>query len=288
LLHPANEMSKIYAAFTDLESADTTMVRDVHVLSKQGRRIPVEINAKLIDVGGHKLAQAIFRDLSEQQQREALRLHQEAKHRETLVREVHHRIKNNLQGVTGILRGLARREPAVAPALDTVISQISSIAHVHGLYGRATNDQVSLNDLIQDVIQNAASIWQMEIAVAVEQECPHCIVSEREAVPLALVLNELMANACKHCEKPGLPSVSIGYSTDFSQVSIRIANPGNLPPDFEFSQYRKPGTGLGLVAALLPQADSSIEWVQEQDAVVALLSLSQPLFSVAAAEGSPS
>jgi PAS domain S-box-containing protein len=289
LLHPADEMSRIYAAFTELESADTTMVRDVHVLSKQGRRIPVEINAKLIDVGGHKLAQAIFHDLSEQQQREALRLHQEAEHRETLVREVHHRIKNNLQGVTGILRGLARRQPAVASALDTVISQISSIAHVHGLYGRAANGQVSLTGLLQDVAQNSASIWQMEITVSVEQECQHCIVNEGEAVPLALVLNELMANACKHGEKRGFHSVSIEYSTDFSQASVRIANQGCLPPDFDFLQHRRIGTGLGLVAALLPQADASIEWVQEQGVVVALLSLSQPLFSVlATVEGSPS
>jgi len=285
LLHTADEMPRIYASFTELENTETTLVRDIHVLTKQGRRIPVEINAKMIDVGGHKLAQGIFHDLSEQQQREALRLHQEAEHRETLVREVHHRIKNNLQGVTGILRGLAQREPAVAPALDAVISQISSIAHVHGLYGRATNGQVSLNDLIQDVARNTASIWQMEIPVAFEQECQHCIVNEKEAVPLALVLNELMANACKHGEKRGLPSVSIEYSTDFLQALVRIANPGSLPPDFDFTQRRSLGTGLGLVAALLPQEGASIEWTQEQDAVVALLSLSQPLFSV---EGSSS
>jgi predicted phosphatase len=73
--------------------------------------------------------------------------------------------------------------------------------------------------------------------------------------------------------------VSIEYSADFSQASVRIANPGSLPPDFDFVQHRRIGTGLGLVAALLPQADASIEWVQEQGAVVALLSLSQPLFS---------
>ena len=69
-----------------------------------------------------------LRDVTENVQREAQRLLDEAAHRDALVRDVHHRIKNSLQGVTGILRGLAQRQLALAPALDDVISQVGSVA----------------------------------------------------------------------------------------------------------------------------------------------------------------
>jgi two-component sensor histidine kinase len=228
--------------------------------------------------------------LSEQQKLEAQRLRDEAAHRDALVREVHHRIKNSLQGVTGILRGLAQRQPVLAAALDDVVGQVGSIALVHGLYGNAPGRRVALCDLLADVARNAESLWQMEIAIVVEHNCPHCILDEREAVPLALVLNELLANACKHGGGKSAidkPTVAVEYATDYSQARVRITNPGQLPPGFDFGKRLGLGTGLGLVAVLLPRESASLDWTQQQDTVVTLLSLSAPIFAEQAiAEGS--
>jgi two-component sensor histidine kinase len=236
------------------------------------------------------VAMGIFRDLSVQQKRETQRLHDEAAHRDALVREVHHRIKNSLQGVTGILRGLAQRQPVLAAALDDVVSQVGSIALVHGLYGSASGRRVSLCDLVADVARSAESIWLMEIAITVEHDCPHCILDEREAVPLALVLNELLANACKHgggertSEKR---TIAVEYATDYSQARVRITNPGQLPPGFDFDKRQGLGTGLGLVALLLPREGAGLDWLQQQDSVVTLLSLRPPIFAEGgSAEGS--
>ncbi len=284
-LHPADEMARVSASFAELQHTETITVRDIHVLTRHGKQVPVEINATLIDVGGQKIAQGIFHDLSALKQREALRLQQETEHRNTLVREVHHRIKNNLQGVTGILRGLVQRQPAVASALDDVISQIGSISLVHGIYGRTAGAQVSLGDLVNDVALAAAAAWNKDISIDGDHLCQRCIIDENEAVPLALVLNELLANACKHGDPPGPRSVAIEYADDDAQAWVRIRNAGRLPDGFDFENGHGLGTGLGLVEALLPKRDASLEFSLKHDTVEAVLTLAKPLF--AAARNSP-
>jgi PAS domain S-box-containing protein len=281
MFHPTEEIARVSASFAELQHTETITVRDIHVLSRQGKLVPVEINATLIEVGGQKIAQGVFHDLSALKQREALRLQQAAEHRDTLVREVHHRIKNNLQGVTGILRGLVQRQPAVASALEDVISQIGSISLVHGIYGRTADAQVSLSELVSDVTLAAAAFWNKDISIDVDHLCQRCIIDENEAVPLALVLNELLANACKHGDPPGPRSVTIEYAGDDAQAWVRIRNAGVLPDGFDFETGRGLGTGLALVDALLPKRDARLEFIQKQGAVDVLLSLANPLFAVA-------
>ena len=282
MIHPVEELPWIAAAFAKFAHVDRLAPGPCHILTKQGHRVPVEINAMAIMVGERKVAMGIFRDMSVHQKIEAQRLRAEAAHRDALVREVHHRIKNSLQGVTGILRGLAQRQPALAAALDDVVGQVGSIAVVHGLYGNASGRRVALCDLVADVARNAESLWQMEIAVTAEHNCPHCILDEREAVPLALVLNELLANACKHGAATSTSkkrTVAVEYAVDYSQARVRITNPGHLPPGFDFDKRQGLGTGLGLVAVLLPKESASLDWTQQLATVVTLLSLSAPIFA---------
>jgi two-component sensor histidine kinase len=231
-----------------------------------------------------------LQDVTEKVQRDAKRLLDEAAHRDALVRDVHHRIKNSLQGVTGILRGLAQRQPLLAAALDDVISQVGSIALIHGLYGSASGGRVSLCDLVTDVARATELLWPAEISVAVEHNCRHCILDEREAVPLALVLNELLANACKHGTevKAGEKrTVTVEYTADYSQAMVRITNPGQLPPGFDFDKRQGLGTGLDLVAVLLPREGATLDLTRQQNTVVTLLSLYPPIFAEAvSAQGS--
>jgi PAS domain S-box-containing protein len=237
------------------------------------------------EMGLDKKVKRLFgslQDVTEKTQREAQRLRDEATHRDALVREVHHRIKNSLQGVTGILCDLAQRQPVLAPALDDVIGQVGSIALVHGLYGSASRRRVSLCDLVAKVTRNAETLWQTEVALAVEHNCPHCILDEREAVPLALVLNELLANACKHGaggNEGEKRTIAVEYAADYSQARVRITNPGRLPPGFDFDKHQGLGTGLGLVAVLLPKEGASLDWTQQAAGVETLLSLSAPVFA---------
>lgn len=72
-------------------------------------------------------------DITEQRAAEQARLDAAIAQREMLVKEVHHRIKNNLQGVAGLLQQIAMRKPEVAPAISEVVGQVQAIAQVYGL-----------------------------------------------------------------------------------------------------------------------------------------------------------
>ena len=72
-------------------------------------------------------------DVTEQRAAEAAKLEAAIAQRELLVREVHHRIKNNLQGVAGLLQQIAQRRPEVASVIGEAIGQVQAIAQVYGL-----------------------------------------------------------------------------------------------------------------------------------------------------------
>ena len=72
-------------------------------------------------------------DVTEQRAAQEARLEAAIAQRDMLVKEVHHRIKNNLQGVAGLLQQIAKRKPEVAGPIDEVVGQVQAIAQVYGL-----------------------------------------------------------------------------------------------------------------------------------------------------------
>jgi PAS domain S-box-containing protein len=83
-------------------------------------------------------------DITANKQAERERLEHEAKQRDALVREVHHRIKNNLQGVIGLMRQHISAHPETRAAMEAAIDQINTISVVHGLQSRLGQHELRL------------------------------------------------------------------------------------------------------------------------------------------------
>jgi PAS domain S-box-containing protein len=279
-LHPGDEWPRVSEVFNSLVAGGDCDYLDGRALTRRGETVPVDVRGTALEIDGRRVVQEIFHDLSAQKARESQRFAEEAKHRDALVREVHHRIKNNLQGVTGLLRGLATRHPELLPALDEVVAQVRTIAIVHGIYGRATGAAVTLSDLVHDIVRSTESLWQTSFTFDDETRCARCIIAEGEAVPLALVLNELMANTAKHRRLGALPSVAIVCSVEKRTATLRLANPGRLPADFDFDARQGLGTGLSLVASLMPPGGARISWEQRENVVLTVLELASPVIVV--------
>lgn len=203
---------------------------------------------------------ATLTDSTKTKQRELQRLAEESSHRDTLVREVHHRIKNNLQGVTGVLRNFAAQHPEFVVPIAGAISQVQSIAIIHGLQGRTSSTKVRLCELTSEIAANNESLWNTTISVDIPPNWIPCLITETEAVPIALVLNELISNAIKHGDKAKGVNITFRHEPQPYMVQVTITNPGRLPPDFNLSQVPVTGTGLQLVSSLLPKKGANLSF----------------------------
>jgi len=210
-------------------------------------------------------------DVTEQRAAEMARLQAAITQREVLVREVHHRIKNNLQGVAGLLQQTAVRHPEVAVVLSEAVGQVQAIAQVYGLQVGA-NGPLAAASLLEAIARSVQRTFGRTIVVQVHGEVPH-VLPEAESIPVALTLNELMTNAIKHGQGG---EVRCELHSQGEEISVRIASVGSLPEGFELAQVRAGVAGLGLVRALLPRRSASLTLFQEGPEVVAQVDLRPP------------
>jgi PAS domain S-box-containing protein len=197
--------------------------------------------------------------------------------RDLLVREVHHRIKNNLHSVTLLLSNFADNHPELEHILNQAATQVQSIGVVHGLKGQFSLYRVDLYELIYSLTKEIQSIWNNKILVDVQSGWWNCDIDKSEAVPLALVINELITNAIKHGQYGQHVKISLDGQVSSRTIKIEIVNVGLLPKGFTLNPQDYLGTGLQLVMSLLPRSGVKLTWSQSESAVITQLVLEYPL-----------
>lgn len=235
------------------------------------------VRTPLLDATGAVIGLVgIARDITAQKREAAERLSRLTQQRDALVREVHHRIKNHLQGVVGLLRQHQAQQPQVGPLLEEVIEQVRVIAEVYGLQGHRIDAPTGLRGLIDVVARCQAGARFVLPPAGLAAEA---FLAVEETIPIALIINELVTNACKHRADPAGP-VDIELEPLPAGMRLRVrAGPATLPAGFDFASAQGLGTGLQLVRTLLPAPGARLDYRQEQEdgTVVAELSLSAPV-----------
>lgn len=220
--------------------------------------------------GGAQLL-LVASDVTEQRAAERARLQAAIAQREVLVREVHHRIKNNLQGVAGLLQQNAARHPELAVVLSEAVGQVQAIAQVYGLQVGASGP-LQAASLLGAIAMSVQRTFGRSIVVEVEGEMPH-LLPETEAIPVALTVNELLTNAIKHGSGS---EVRLNLQAVDETIRISVSNAGSLPAGFDVQQVRGGVSGLGLVRALLPRRSATLSLQQQGADVVAQVELRPP------------
>ena len=206
-------------------------------------------------------------DVTEQRAAQEARFKAALAQREMLVKEVHHRIKNNLQGVAGLLQQIAQRKPEVAGAISEVVGQVQAIAQVYGLQVGA-GGTLRLKSVAEAIVASLQRTFGQPIRFDVQGVAPQdWALPEAESIPIALTLNELLTNAIKHsvvtqpdgaANDAGVGGVSCTLESSELGVRIVISNDGSLPADFSLARVPGGVSGLGLVRALLPRRSATL------------------------------
>jgi two-component system, sensor histidine kinase PdtaS len=158
--------------------------------------------------------------------------------RTTLMQEMHHRVKNNLQQVASLLRIQMRmsRYTTLEEALNDTLSRILAIASVHDLLSREDLDHVGLVSIAETLIHHQqSSLLPADRRISFKVRGDDVTLSMNQATQMALVLNELILNAVEHgFEVATQGEVHISIEAPGDEVSVWVSNNGDpLPEGFD-------------------------------------------------------
>ncbi|GAA4240529.1 PAS domain-containing sensor histidine kinase [Actinomadura meridiana] len=155
----------------------------------QLRTIPLVVDGTRIG------AIVLCRDVTELRWRD-----RELMSKDATIREIHHRVKNNLQTVAALLRLQARRLqiPEGRAALDEAVRRVGSIAIVHETLSHTPDELIDFDDIADRVITMAGEVSIPETKVAPKRSGSFGVLPAEVATPLAMALTELLQNALEH------------------------------------------------------------------------------------------
>ncbi|HPR31631.1 MAG TPA: histidine kinase dimerization/phosphoacceptor domain -containing protein [Prolixibacteraceae bacterium] len=199
--------------------------------------------------------------LSEQKQM----VEQREKEKALLLKELNHRVKNNLQMVASLLNLQSRQlkgHPA-AEALTAGKLRVEALTLIHQkLYRDDVDTAINIREYIEELAKNLVLNFGQEFQLNLDLR--PVVIGIDKAIPLGLILNELITNSLKY-GKEGLPfpALSIRMQEQDHAVVIQISDNGpGLPDDFDWK--KSASFGLRLVHSLVAQLNGKIEYQKEK------------------------
>ncbi len=198
--------------------------------------------------GEHTGGVVLLRDVTELRRRD-----RELVTKDATIREIHHRVKNNLQTVAALLRLQARRMdiPAGRVALEEAVRRVGAIAVVHETLSQAFDENVDFDDVTDQLTRLVTEVASRGVPVRTRRTGSFGAISSDAATPLAMVFTELVQNAVEHAfdeDRGGLIEIHCARDGDALLLSIEDDGMG-LPAGFDLDLA--PSLGLSIVSTLV-------------------------------------
>jgi two-component sensor histidine kinase len=240
---------------------DDEMVRDAYAFGipvthevERPSGITVVISCiPLLERGEATGAVVLIRDISELRRRDLLLLSKDA-----TIREIHHRVKNNLQTISSLLRLQARRmeNPEAKVAIEESVARISSIAMVHEILSRGAGEDVPFVEVLRPLLRTVEEgLVPHDYRVKFRIEGDAGKLPAFIATPLSIVITELVQNIVEHAypfedEDGPEGEVLLELANDGHTLVVRVTDDGvGLPADFDLDSTS--GLGLSIVQTLV-------------------------------------
>ena len=197
-------------------------------------------------------AVALLRDISDLRRRDRLLLSKDA-----TISEIHHRVKNNLQTISSMLRlqGRALAEPSARAAIEESVRRIHSIALVHETLSREPGDDVRFREVLKPLVRMVnEGLVAADRPIRFEISGDGGVVASEVATSLSLVVTELLQNAVEHAfpAEAGHPDplVTIELSHDQQHIEVKVADNG-VGFTIDQGEQRPHSLGHAIIEALV-------------------------------------
>jgi two-component sensor histidine kinase len=227
---------------------------EVSLTGKSLRRVEIENTGGTIDLlalpllaGGDRIgAIVLLQNVTELRRRE-----RELVTKDATIREIHHRVKNNLQTVSALLRLQSRRieDPAASAALNEAVRRIASIALVHETLSSSTEASVAFDDVLDRLVAHALELSPRMGELTIARSGVLGSLDPRIATPLSLVVTELIHNALEHGLAESGANLTVEVSRFEDSAQIVIFDDGVGLPD-GFTILESANLGLQIVRTL--------------------------------------
>lgn len=264
------DLNELIVPKEEIESAKTLSYSDeVFTLTKKrktksGDLIDVFIYGVPVVVEGKTIAMyAIYMDITDRIQAED-RIKQSLKEKEVLLAEIHHRVKNNLAVITGLLelQQHSLESEEAKDALRDSQSRINSMALIHEkLYQHDTLSNIDFGIYIKELVEViVTSHTRKGKTVDIKMHSDPVQLPISKAIPCGLIINEIVTNSMKYAFPEGHkhPVIEIILSRQENRATIQISDNGiGLPKPFE--EIGKGSLGTLLIRTLISQLDADLE-----------------------------
>jgi PAS domain S-box-containing protein len=230
---------------------------------KDGHEIPLDIGLSAVVLRNQTYVLAFVVDVTERR-RAAEVMRESLQEKETLLKEIHHRVKNNMQLISSLLRLQADyvTSPEALAVFSEAESRVRSMALIHEkLYQTSTLARIEFGAYVESlvsILRQTYAVGESQVVVRIAAEPIELGIDT--AIPLGLVVNELISNAFKHAfdrQRQGTIEVALRRA-GADRLELLIGDNGRgFPPGFDWRQA--PTFGLHLVSILADQLEGTLE-----------------------------
>jgi len=205
--------------------------------------------------GEHTGGLVLLRDVTELRRRD-----RELVTKDAMIREIHHRVKNNLQTVAALLRLQARRIdiPEGRVALEEAVRRVGAIAVVHETLSQTFDETVDFDDVTDRLTGLVTEVGTQGAPIRTQRTGSFGAISSDAATPLAMIFTELIQNAVQHAfdaDRGGVIEIQCAREGEGLLLSIEDDGVG-LPEAFEIEHAES--LGLSIVSTLVGELGGTI------------------------------
>lgn len=234
---------------------------------KNGELYWVQVSFTPVKYYGNKYTHwiCVGRDITESKD-QLRKLNESLVEKETLLMEIHHRVKNNLAVVSSMmqLQAMEEEDEALQQRLFDSVVRIRTMVTIHEmLYESKSFSNILISENISKLVEMVLNTISSSTTISTRFDCTEVLLNVNQAIPVSLIANEIITNAVKHAfDGQNTGTIEVSMTSDTGMVKLQISDDGiGLPEPHNVNKFTS--LGFKLIDVLCQQIDADYRFISD-------------------------